>query len=230
MTKIISPDPDFRYKWHMDTMVHKHLRPEWIRGLFERDAYPHVVGKIQLIETHISWVFLTGEYAYKIKKPVDLGFLDFSSLERRKLYCEEELRLNKRTSGDFYLGVVPIGMSAGRLVIGGQPAVEYAVKMRQFPTDARLDRRLAAGRVSAADLQDLATNLADFYRRAPVAAESGAELAAERASAPALNNFGHIQGDHISRESRLRIDAIETWTRAQATALPGTRRHRRDPG
>jgi len=203
----------------MDTMVHKHLRTEWVRGLFDADAYPHPVGKVQLIETHISWVFLTGEFAYKIKKPVDLGFLDFSTLEARKFFCEEELRLNRRTSAEFYLDVVPVGMSDGRPVIGRLPAVEYAVRMRQFAPDARLDRQLAAGKVSAADLQDLARQLADFYRRAPVATENDRAIAAERASAAALHNFEHIQGDHISRESRLRIDAIETWTRAQAVAL-----------
>jgi len=203
----------------MDTTVHKHLRPDWIRGLFESDAYPHPVGKIQLIETHISWVFLTGEYAYKIKKPVDLGFLDFSTLERRKFFCEEELRLNRRTSAEFYLDVVPVGISGGCPVIGRLPAVEYAVRMRQFAPDARLDRQLAADRVSAADLQDLATQLADLYARAPVAAGNDPATAAERASAPALHNFEHIHGDHISRESRLRIDAVETWTRAQAKAL-----------
>jgi len=203
----------------MDTTVHKHLRPQWIRGLFDPDAYPHAVGQIQLIETHISWVFLTGEYVYKIKKPVDLGFLDFSSLERRKFFCEEELRLNQRTSEAFYLGIVPIGLSAGRPVIGGQPAVEYAVRMRQFPPDARLDRQLTAGKVSTADMQHLAMQLADFYRRAPVATEYDPKLAAEKAGAPALDNFGHIHGDHISTASRQRIEMVEAWTRSQAAAL-----------
>lgn len=207
-------------------MVHKNSRPAWIRGLLEADAYPHAVGKIQLIETHISWVFLTGEYAYKIKKPVNLGFLDFSTLEARKFFCEEELRLNKRTSESFYLEAVPIGIVNGRPVIGRQPAVEYAVRMRQFAPDARLDRQLAAGKVSASDLRDLATQLADFYRRAPVATEKDPEMAAKRASEPALHNFGHIQGDHISRESRLRLDAVETWTRAQAVALEPVFRQR----
>jgi len=203
----------------MDTKVQKHLQPRWIRGLFEAGAYPHPTGKIQLIETHISWVFLTGEYAYKIKKPVDLGFLDFSSLERRKYFCEEELRLNQRTSKDFYLGVVPVGMADGRPLIGHQPAAEYAVRMRQFPPDARLDRRLAADQVSAAELQQLAARLAEFYQRVPVAAQTGPQMAAERASAPALDNFGHIHGDHISSASRLRIDAVESWTRSQAVEL-----------
>ena len=64
-------------------------QPEWICGLLEADAYPHAVSEVRLIETHISWVFLTGEYAYKVKKPVDLGFVDFSTLERRKFFCEE---------------------------------------------------------------------------------------------------------------------------------------------
>ncbi len=88
---------------------------------------------LRLIETHISWVFLTGEYAYKVKKPVDLGFVDFSTLERRKFFCEEELRLNQRTADHLYLDVVPIGFVNGKPKVGLQPAADYAVRMRQFP-------------------------------------------------------------------------------------------------
>ena len=80
----------------MGTKAQMNLQPEWVRGLLEPDAYPHIVSGLRLIETHISWVFLTGEYAYKVKKPVDLGFVDFSTPERRKFFCEEELRLNQR--------------------------------------------------------------------------------------------------------------------------------------
>jgi len=191
----------------------------WVGGLLEPDAYPHAVGKIQLIETHISWVFLTGKYAYKIKKPVDLGFCDFSSLARRKFFCEEEIRLNQRTSYDFYLGIVPIGVINGHPKIGLEPAVEYAVRMRQFPADARLDRRLAADRIEADDLRRLALRLASFHSQLPAASGIEAEHAAEHASAPALSNFQHIHGDHISTVSRRQIDMIESWTRKQAGLL-----------
>jgi aminoglycoside phosphotransferase family enzyme len=77
--------------------------------LLDAAAYPHEVGEIELVETHISWVILTGRYAYKIKKPVELGFLDFSTLEARRHFCEEELRVNRRTAPDLYLDVVPVG-------------------------------------------------------------------------------------------------------------------------
>lgn len=203
----------------MDKRVQDHLQPQWVRGLFKADAYPHAVGKIHLIETHISWVFLTGEYAYKIKKPVDLGFVDFTTLERRKFFCEEELRLNQRTSEDFYLGVVPIGIVDGHAKVDLQPAAEYAVRMRQFPAEARLDRRLTAGLVTPDDLRQLASLLAAFHKQCPVQTDLQPQLAAARASAPALNNFSHIKGSHISVESRGKINAIESWTRQQALAL-----------
>ena len=107
-----------------------------IRGLQDPAAFPHTVQDLQIIETHISWVILTGVFVYKIKKPVSLGFLDFSTLERRKFFCEEELRLNRRTAPELYLDVVSIGDTPDGLRIGVEPAIEYAVRMRQFPADA----------------------------------------------------------------------------------------------
>ena len=133
--------------------------PPLIRGLLEPAAYPHETSNIQLYETHISWVLLTGDFAYKVKKPVDLGFLDFSTLELRGGYCEEELRVNRRTAGELSLDVVPIGERAGGLRVGLEPAVEYAVRMRQFPHAARLDRCLRDGRLGAADMRLLADQI-----------------------------------------------------------------------
>ncbi|MDH5184786.1 MAG: hypothetical protein OEX12_12965, partial [Gammaproteobacteria bacterium] len=112
-----------------------------IQALLKPDAYDHPVDQPQLIETHISWVILTGDYAYKIKKPVNLGFLDFSSLEKRKHLCEEEVRLNRRLAPGIYLDVVAITCSAEQPRISGVgEVIEYAVKMRQFPQSAQLDR------------------------------------------------------------------------------------------
>lgn len=193
--------------------------PEWLCGLLTPDAYPHAVGKIQVIETHISWVFLTGKFAYKIKKPVNFGFVDFTSLIQRKFFCEEELRLNQRTSKYLYIDVVPIGLANGRAMIGLEPAVEYAVRMRQFTPAARLDYRLEAGRVTVADLQKTASLLAEFHRQLPVKTGIEPDTAAEQASASALNNFLHIEGCHISVESRRQIDGIKSWTRSQAELL-----------
>lgn len=210
--------------------VQANLDPEWVKGLLNPDAYPHAAGKIHIIETHISWVFLTGKYAYKVKKPVDLGFVDFTTLELRKFFCEEEIRLNQRTSKDFYLGIVPIGMSDGQPKIGLEPAIEYAIRMRQFPPDARLDRCLAAGRVQPEDLRKLALRLAVFHGQLPAQTGLHPEQAAQRASAPALNNFQHIQGSHISLESRRQINSIESWTREQSQLLIPTFKQRAAEG
>ena len=206
------------------------IQPEWICGLLEADAYPHVVSGLRLVETHISWVFLTGEYAYKVKKPVDLGFVDFSTLERRKFFCEEELRLNSRTSNHLYLDIVPIGFVNGKPKIGLQPAADYAVRMRQFSDDARLDRRLEAGWLDAEDMRKIASLLASFHRQLPPRTGVDPALAAEQAGQPALDNFLHLEGDHISKESRRHINIIEAWTQDQAKSLIPVFEQRADEG
>jgi len=160
-----------------------------IRGLQDPAAFPHAVQEVQLIETHISWVLLTGEFVYKIKKPVSLGFLDFSTLERRKFFCDEEIRLNRRTAPELYLDVVSIGDTPEGLKIGAEPAVEYAVRMRQFPADARLDQRLKAGLLTPRDMRALAGVLARFHQDLPPRRNIDPASAAARAARPALNNF-----------------------------------------
>jgi len=110
-------------------------RAALLRALQRTRAYPHHVKRIEHLETHISDVFLTGDYAYKLKKPLNLSFLDFSTLARRRFYCEEELRLNRRLAPELYLAVVPItGTASNPCVGGGEPIIDYAVRMRQFLT------------------------------------------------------------------------------------------------
>ena len=111
-----------------------------IEQMQQAEFYNHSVNlPIQVIQTHISWVFLTGEYAYKLKKPVDFGFLDFSTLEKRKFFIEEELRLNKRVASDIYLQVLPISMQDNHYILGVDNNVEdYVLKMRQFPQESLL--------------------------------------------------------------------------------------------
>ena len=108
-----------------------------IKGLFSADAYEHEIESIRLLETHISWVLLTGTYAYKIKKPVNFGFLDFSTLDKRHFYCAEEVRLNRRLAPALYLAALPItGIAAHPKMNGDGTPIEYAVKMLQFPPRA----------------------------------------------------------------------------------------------
>jgi len=123
-------------------------------------CYGPGVDEVRLAETHISWVFLTGRYAYKVKKPVKLPFVDFSTLKLRKRFCDEELRVNRRFAPELYRRVVPIGGTPAAPRLGRTPAFEYAVQMLEFPSDARLDRSLAANRVPRAAFGELGARLA----------------------------------------------------------------------
>lgn len=138
---------------------------ELIEALRQPRCYPHPVGPIRVIETHISWIVLTGDFAYKVKKPVNLGFLDFTELERRHFFCQEELRLNRRLAPEYYLNVVTITGSADQPKIGGSgPIVDYALKMKQFPAGALLSEIYAQRAPVDAEVQRLAEDIAAFHR------------------------------------------------------------------
>ncbi len=150
-----------------------------VSGLQKPEAYPFAVDAIECLQTHISWVFLAGPFAYKVKKPVNFEFLDYSTLERRRFYCEEEVRLNRRLAPDVYLGVVPIALAGGQARVEGKGrAVEYAVKMMRLSAERMLDSLLRAGKAGEADVRRLAHIIADFHARA----ETGA--AVERFGSP----------------------------------------------
>ena len=149
-------------------------------ALLHPECYPHPVRDVRVLETHISWVLLTGDYAYKIKKPVNLGFLDFTTLAARRYYCEEELRLNRRLAPELYLDVVAIrGSEQEPRVAGEGPVLDYAVKMREFPQEALASRLLERGAFGAREIDALAAGIAEFHAVSPAAAES------ERFGAPA---------------------------------------------
>jgi aminoglycoside phosphotransferase family enzyme/predicted kinase len=134
-----------------------------VTALLDPERYPHRAKRVQLIETHISWVLLAGRYAYKIKKSVDLGFLNFTSLALRRDYCKEEIRLNRRLAPQLYLDVVPIGGTPQIPVFGEKPAIEYAVRMKRFPTSKQLDRLVARRRLLPAHIDSLAVIIAQFH-------------------------------------------------------------------
>jgi len=195
------------------------MKPGDVDKLLDPSTFPHAVEKLDLIETHISWIILTGEFAYKIKKPVDLGFVDFSSLARRKYFCEEELRLNQRTAPELYVDIVPIAATAQGLRIGQEPAIEYAVRMRQFPGDARLDRQLESGRLSAADVLAMAQTIAGFH--ASLSARPLDHPADEiaRISQFALDNFTQIKAALNNDHFHPLLAQLEAWTRQQIALL-----------
>jgi hypothetical protein len=131
------------------------------------EAYNHPVEDVEVIHTHISLVFLAGDHAYKVKKPVDLGFLDYTSLEKRRHYCNEEVRLNRRLASGVYNGVVPIVLRGGRHHVGGEgEIVEYAVSMRRLPASATLANRIANADVSRSQIESIARRLAEFHKSA----------------------------------------------------------------
>jgi aminoglycoside phosphotransferase family enzyme/predicted kinase len=147
--------------------------PANLAPLLRAEAYPHPVESVRLIETHISWVLLAGEYAYKLKKPVQYPFVDQRSAEHRAFLCAEEVRLNRRFAPDLYLDVCRITAAGGKVRMGGEGAtVEHAVRMRQFDCEAGLDRLLATGRVEARALEAFGQDLAAIHARLPAARET----------------------------------------------------------
>lgn len=149
-----------------------------VAALRDPRTYPGHVSRVDAVETHMSWVFLTPEHAYKLKKPVSLPDQDFSTLRARHHFCEEELRLNRRLAADVYLAVLPLQASpAGMLRIGQEgPVVDWLVQMRRLPAESMLDFQLAARQAAAGDLRRVGQRLCRFYRQQPPAPLDGRAL------------------------------------------------------
>ena len=149
--------------------------PDYIEAMLSPGAYPHPVGRVKLIQTHISYVFLAGDFVYKVKKPVDLGFLDFTTMEKRRHFCQEEVRLNRRLCRGMYLDVVPVSFVAGVVQVDAAGAVvDYAVKMRCLPEERMMPQLLRRDAVTSEMLARLAGRIAEFH----AAAETSDEIAA----------------------------------------------------
>ena len=174
---------------------------------------------VQLVETHISWVLLAGTLAYKVKKPVHLAFVDFSTLALRKHFCEEELRLNRRLAASLYLRVVPIcgSAQAPRIDGPGEP-IDYAVCMRRFAPGALLSERVAAGNLLPEHLESFARRLAEFHQEAPIAPLVPGRDAIERVTGPVLGVLQELRR-HVDGA---RVSALESWVATQAEALRET--------
>jgi hypothetical protein len=188
-----------------------------VEGFVERlrdpRCYRHPVDGVEVLETHISWVLLAGDYAYKIKKPVSLGFVDFSTLAARCLYCDEELRLNRRTAPDLYLDVVPITGTPLSPAVGGEgPAFEYAVRMRRFPQEALLDHVARSGGLTPGHVDAFARAVADFHQSVAHAGIGGDFGAPREILSEALDNFTQIERLDERHESREVRRALRAWT------------------
>lgn len=190
--------------------------PALIEALLNVDAYPHETAFIQLIETHISWVLLTGQWAYKIKKPVNFGFLDFSTLEKRLFYCQEEVRLNQRLAKAWYLGVVPITGSLGHLQMDGVgKAVEYAVKMRQFPTAKTLRDSVEIGQLGTNEIDQLVSIVSDFHGIIEKTSERSPYGDSHDIWNWFAENFYRITPLLDNKFQLRQLEAIEAWSRTE---------------
>lgn len=190
--------------------------PPYIQALLTPGAYPHPVDSVQLVQTHISFVLLAGDFVYKFKKPVDFGFLDFSTLEKRKHCCEQELLLNRRLCPEIYLGLVQVNEEGGRPVLDGAgPVIEYGVKMRRMPEERMMVRVIDRGELTSAHIENLVEVLVPFYERAERSEEIDGFGTAEAVSVNVLENFeqtaGFIGNGALSQEQ---FDAISSYARS----------------
>ena len=187
-----------------------------------------------LCETHISWVILCGDFAYKIKKPVNFGFLDFSTSELRRHFCEEELRLNRRFSPELYLAVVPISQEKQGLVLDGTgPPIDYAVKMCRFHQAQLLDCIATRDGLDEILLRALAMELADIHTRLPSCYPDtgGSEPGTPAALRDAMEqNFGQVRKYPLPQEQLLQLRAIEAWSRSRFDELLSLMLQRVDEG
>jgi aminoglycoside phosphotransferase family enzyme/predicted kinase len=162
-----------------------------LKSLLKPAAYPEPAADVQLLQTHVSWIFLAGEFAYKVKKPVDFGFLNFTTLDRRRFYCQEEVRLNRRLCPEIYLDVVPLReCPSGVCFHGDGRIVDYGVKMVRLPAERMADRLLARGELTGADVIRIARTVAGFHRTA----ERGGEI----------DSYGSLEAIRRNWEENLR--------------------------
>ena len=202
-----------------------------IRELMRPAAFTHPVGAIELRETHISWVVLTGAFAYKIKKPVKLDFIDASTLQRRRFLCEEELRLNQRLAPQLYIDVVPIVRAPGGLLVGGDgPAVDYAVRMHQFAASDELPALLERKDVDVMQLAALGEALAQFHMKAAIAAPGQAPKRTEQMYDSVLGNLAQLLVHLDSPQPAAQLGHLVDWTHDRADVLDPIVRMREQSG
>ena len=190
--------------------------PPFIQALLKPEAYPHPAPEITLVQTHISYVLLAGDFVYKIKKPVDFGFLNFTSLEKRKHFCEEELLLNRRLCPSLYLGLAAITEQGAAFSLDGPGApVEYAVKMARMPEERMMAKVIAQGGLSREILDRIIAILVPFYAKAETGPAIEQFGTAQAVSVNVLENFEQTQGFiGCAALSREQFEAISGYARA----------------
>lgn len=184
----------------------------WVQGLKNPKCYSHSVDQVRLVETHISWVVLTGRYAYKIKKPVAFSFVDFLTLEKRRWFCEEEIRLNRRLAPDVYLGTVPISGSPTHPHIDGQgPPFEFAVKMKQFSSESEMHEILFGGKTAESTIIQLADRIAIFHAEIDKSKEDSSYGNPDRVWQAIKECFEEIPLHFLSHTTQKYMTTINSW-------------------
>lgn len=187
--------------------------------------------RAELVETHISWLILTDDYAYKLKKAVDLGFLDYSTLERRRRFCAEEIRLNRRTAPQIYLEAVPVCGTLDNPYFGGEgPVLEYAVKMHRFAPGLLLDELLHAGRLPPPLIDTLARNVAAFHAAAARVDPASPWGTPKAAGQPVRENFEQILPRLHDAAQEAQVGQIAAWAAAEQERLAPRLTQRRADG
>lgn len=194
--------------------------PPIIKALLEPERYSDSTQSVDLIETHISWLLLAGEFAYKIKKPITLPFLDYGTLEKRLACCKAELRLNQRFAPDIYLDVVTIaGTPENPILSNDDTPIEYAVKMRRFAETGRLDHVCARGELLPAHLSALAATISRFHSNTAIASSESRFGSPDAVMAPVLENFKELYSLLDDAECKARLDTLLTWSRNEFKRL-----------
>ena len=202
-----------------------------LKSLLKSEAYPDKVTGVELIQTHVSYIFLTDQHVYKIKKPVDFGFLNFSTIDRRRFYCNEEVRLNRRLCPDIYEGVVELRETAQGAAFHGDGAIiDYAVKMRRLPADKMLDKLVAAGIITPATMRKVSRVIAEFHRNAPTSETISVHGHLERIIYNWQENFDQavpFENDTLPPSDR---ELIRSWVTAFSEKHANAFRKRVDDG
>lgn len=212
-----------------DTQTNYPAQQQLIEALRNPACYPHTAKSVRMLETHISWVLLAGRYAYKLKKAINLGFLDFTDLGARRFYCEEEIRLNRRLAPQLYLDVVAIGGSPQQPLLGADPTIEYAVKMRRFATSKLMGSLLARGLVTTSHIDHLASTIARFHASLPPAPPDSAFAMLAAIRNPAIQNFEQLQSLLNSADAKL-LSQLRTASDSEYAACTPWLERRRQEG
>jgi aminoglycoside phosphotransferase family enzyme/predicted kinase len=204
----------------MPTSAATSEHPALIEGLLRASAYDHPTRGITLAETHISWVILTGPFAYKLKKPVRFDFVDYTTLRRRAFFCHEEVRLNRRFAPHLYLGVVPITGTLGQPRIGGEgEPLEFALKMRQFSQESLLSHLIEMGKLRPEHMDRLAREIADFHGGSEVAPANAGFGTPDAVMAPVRDNMTALLACEVAREHAEQIRRLSAWSEEEFLRL-----------